>query len=85
MLTSLQCLTSLQAIGLVYCFPCLNTILIEVTCAQFQKLKSDILDIKQQYITPHHVQEDKQVYKIAKSSLQGKLNACIRHHQEIMA
>jgi hypothetical protein len=56
-----------------------------VACAQFQKLKVAILDIKQEHITPHHRQEDEQVHTTAKSSLQAKLNACIRHHQEIMA
>jgi hypothetical protein len=30
------------------------------------------------------VQKDNQVYKIAKCNLQGNLNACIRHHQQIM-
>ena len=70
--------------GLVFGFPCLNTILIAVICAQFQKLKAAILDIRQQHITPHHVQENKQVHKIGKCNLQGNLNACIRLHQEIM-
>jgi hypothetical protein len=42
------------------------------------------LDIRQQYIMPHHVQEDEQFHTIAKCNLQGKLNACIRHRQEIM-
>jgi len=81
---SLQGLTSLQIVGLVIGFPYMNTILIAVTCAQFQKLKAAILDIRKQHISPHHVQEDKQVHKIANCNLQGKLNACIRHHQEIV-
>jgi hypothetical protein len=81
---SLQGLTSLQIVGLTIGFPYLNTVLIAVTCAQFQKLKATISDIRQHHITLHHVQEDKQVHKIADYNLQGKLNACIRHHQEIM-
>jgi len=81
---SLQGLATLQIAGLMNGFPYLNTILISVTCAQFQKLKAAISDIRQQHITPHHVQEDKQVHKIANCNLQGKLNACIRHHQEIV-
>jgi hypothetical protein len=79
----LQGLTTLQVVGLIFGFPYLNTILIAVACAQFQKLKVAILDIRQQHITPHHVQKDK-VHKIANCNLQEKLNACIRHHQEIM-
>jgi hypothetical protein len=81
---SLQFLSLLQILGLLFGFPYLNTILIAVACAQFQKLKAAILDIRQQHITPHHVQEDKQVYKIGKYNLEGKLNECIRHHQEII-
>jgi hypothetical protein len=81
---SLQFLSPIQQLGLVVGFACLNTIFIAVACAQFQKLKVAILDIRQQYITPHHVQEEKQVHKTSKCNLQEKLNAYIRHHQEIM-
>jgi len=79
----LQCLTSLQLVGVFYGFVGLNTILMAVACAQFQKLKTAILDIRQQNITPQHVQKDKEVHKISKCNLQGNLNACIQHHQEI--
>jgi hypothetical protein len=48
-------------------------------------LKAAILDIRQQHITPHNLQEDEQVHKIANCDLQAKLNMCIRHHQEVMA
>jgi hypothetical protein len=54
-----------------------------VACTQFDKLNAALLDIKQQLITPHQGQEDEQVHKA--ENLQAKLNACIRHHQEIMA
>jgi hypothetical protein len=64
---------------------CLCTTLIAVACAHFEKLTSAILDIRQQHITPHHEQEDGQVHEIASYDLQAKLNACIHHHQEIMA
>ena len=84
LLSSSQFLTSLVGVTQFSLFLCLNTILISVACAQFEKLKAAILDIKQQHITPHHVQEDDQVHKIAKCNLQEKLKACIRHHQEIM-
>ena len=70
--------------GLLYSFPCVNTILIVVACAQFQKVKADILDIRQEHIRPHHVQEDEQVHNIAKCNLQAKLNNFVRHHQEII-
>jgi molybdopterin biosynthesis enzyme len=59
--------------------------LIAVACSQFQKLKATILDTSQEQITPHQRQEDEQIYKIANSKLQAKLNAWIRHHQNIMA
>jgi hypothetical protein len=80
---SLQCLASLQVVGLIFGFPYLNTILIAVNCAQFQKLKANISDIRQQQIAPHHVQKDK-VHKTGNCNLQEKLNECIRHHQEII-
>jgi len=63
---------------------CLCTTLIAIACAQFEKLTSALLDIRQQHITPHYEQEDGQFHKIPSCELQAKLNACIRHHQEIM-
>jgi len=62
----------------------LVTTLIAVACSQFDKLKATILDIRQQHITPHLRQEDEQVDTIANCDLQAKLNACIRHHQDII-
>jgi hypothetical protein len=56
-----------------------------VACAQFDKLKAAILDIRQQHITAQYGLEDEQVHTIANSELQAKLRECIRHHQEIMA
>jgi hypothetical protein len=56
-----------------------------VACSQFDKVKAAILDIRQQHITPHRVQEDEYDDAIANCDLQAKLNACIRHHQEITA
>ena len=84
LLSSSQFLTSLVAIAQVSVFVCLSIILISVAFSQFEKVKAAILDIRQQHITPHHVQEDEQVHEIARCDLQGKLNACIRHHQEII-
>jgi hypothetical protein len=63
----------------------LVTTLIAVACAQFEKLKAAILDIRQQHITPYRGQEDEQVHTAADCDLQAKLHSCIRHHQEIMA
>jgi hypothetical protein len=62
----------------------LVTTLIAVACAQFEKLKAAILDIRQEHITPYHGQEDEQVHTAADCYLQAKLNACIRHHQDIL-
>jgi hypothetical protein len=70
--------------GITYGFPSLVITFIAVTCTQFEKLKAVILDIRQVHITIHHGHEDEQVHKTANSKLQAKLNACIRHHQEIM-
>jgi hypothetical protein len=62
----------------------LFTTLTAVACTQFQKLKAAILDIRQEHITPYRGQEDEQVHTAADCDLQAKLNACIRHHQNIM-
>jgi len=58
--------------------------LTSVACSQFEKVKAAILDIRQQHITPHHRQEDEKDNANANCNLQANLNACIRHHQEVM-
>ena len=63
---------------------CLCTTLISVACSQLEKLSTAILDITQEHITTLHGQEDEQDHKTVNSILQDELNACIRHHQEIM-
>ena len=70
--------------GILCGYMSLVTTLIAVACSQFDKLKATILDIRQQHITPHLRQEDEQVDTIANCDLQAKLNACIRHHQDII-
>jgi hypothetical protein len=65
-------------------FPSLVTILISVACSQLEKVKAAILDIRQQLVTSHHGLEDKYYNAIANCDLQAKINACIRHHQEII-
>jgi hypothetical protein len=55
-----------------------------VACAQFEKLKAAILDIRQQHITAHQGQEEEQVHTVEDCELQAKLNVCIQHHQDIM-
>ena len=71
--------------GVTFGFPSLCITLTAVACTQFDKLKAAILDIRQQHITPQYGREDEQVHTIANCDLQAKLNACIRHHQEVMA
>jgi len=71
-------------VGILCGYMSLVTTLIAVACSQFDKLKATILDIRQQHITPHLRQEDEQVDTIANCDLQAKLNACIRHHQDII-
>jgi hypothetical protein len=70
--------------GITYGFLSLDASLIAVACTQFDKLKAAILDMRQEHVTPQHGQEDEQVHTIPNSSLQAKLKACIRQHQEIM-
>jgi len=71
-------------VGTVCGYLSLVTTLIAVACSQFDKLKAAILDIRQKHITPLHRQENEQVQTIENCYLQDKLNACIRHHQEII-
>jgi hypothetical protein len=70
--------------GAVYGYISLIIALIAIACTQFDKLKAAILDIRQQQITPQSGQEDEQDHTIANCDLQAKLNACIRHHQDII-
>jgi len=62
----------------------LVTALIAVACSQFDKINAAILDIRQQHITAQYRQEDEQINTIANCDLQAKLNACIRHHKDII-
>jgi len=80
----LQCFTSLVIVGVEFGYLSLVTTLIAVACSQFFKLKTVILDIRQQHITPHHRQEDGQDHTNAHCEWQTKLNVCIRHHQNII-
>jgi hypothetical protein len=83
--TYLQGFASLVGVAVICVYPSLVTTLIAVACSQFDKLKMAILDITQQHITSHRGQEDEQDHTIANCDLQAKLNACIRHHQNIIA
>ena len=82
--TYLQCLASLLAVGTICGYLSLVTTLIAVACSQFEKLKAAILEIRQQQITPQHRHGDEQDHKLANCYLQVRLNACIRHHQDII-
>jgi hypothetical protein len=82
--TYLQCFTSLLIVGVVCGYMSLVTTLNVVACSQFDTLKAAILDIRQQHITPQHRQEDEQVHTAANCDLLTELNACIRHHQNII-
>jgi len=64
-------------------YPSLVVALNAIACTQFDKLKAAILDIRHQHITPQSEQEDEHAHTIANCDLQVKLNACIRHHQDI--
>jgi hypothetical protein len=83
--TYLQCFMSVLVVGITFGLPTLVTTMIAVACSQFDKLKTTILDIRQQHFTSHHGVEDKQVHINANCELQAKLIACIRHQQEVMA
>jgi len=71
-------------VGITYSFPSLVATLTSVACSQFEKVKAAILDIRQQHITSHHLQENEKDNEYANCNLQAKLNACIRHHQEVI-
>jgi hypothetical protein len=59
--------------------------LIAVACSQFEKVKAATLDITQQNMKSHNGVEDDGDNAIPNCDLQAKINACFRHHQEIMA
>ena len=82
--TYLQCFASLLGVSIVCGYLSLVTTLNAVACSQFEKLKTAILDIRQQHNTPQHQHEDEQVHTNANYDLQVKLTACIRHHQNII-
>jgi len=65
LLTYSQCLAPLPSVAQFFGFPSLCTILIAVACAQLQKGKAALLDIRSQHITSHHVQEEEQVHATA--------------------
>jgi len=73
------------ALGVISGFPSLAITLIAVACSQFEKVKAAILDIRQQHMTSHQGTEVEHDNAIANCDFQAKLNACIRHHQEVMA
>ena len=73
-----------MGIGVTCGYLSLVTSLIAVACSQFDKLKAAILDIRQQLITSYHGQEKEQIHTIGNRDLQANLNACIRHHQELL-
>jgi hypothetical protein len=70
--------------GAVYVYTSLIIALIAIACTQFDKLKAAILDNREKQITLQLGQKDEQVHTTANCDLQAKLNACIRHHQEII-
>ena len=70
--------------GVTVGFMSLCATLIAVACTQLDKLKTAILDIREQHIAPYHGQDD-EVHTIANVNFQLKLVECIQHHQEIMA
>ena len=71
--------------GVAFGFMSLCATLIAVACTQLDKLKTAILDIRQQHFSPYHGQDDEEVHTIANVNFQLKLVECIQHHQEIMA
>jgi hypothetical protein len=70
--------------GIAYGFVPLTITLIAVACSQFEKLRAALLDIRQKHVTTDSEQDDGQVDE-AYRDMQDKLNACIRHHQKIVA
>jgi hypothetical protein len=55
-----------------------------VACSQLEKLRMNLLDIRQkQKPFPVTTQDDNQEY-VYISDMQAQLKACIRHHQQIL-
>ncbi|GFG33607.1 hypothetical protein Cfor_08705 [Coptotermes formosanus] len=79
----LQCFTSLLVTGTTCGFLSLCATLLAVGCAQFEKLNATLLDIRQKCTKLRDRQEGAKDHTITNSNSQGKLNACIRHHQDI--
>jgi len=73
------------SLGITCGFPSLAITLIAVACSQLEKVKAAIPDIRQRHMTSLQGLEDEHDNTIANCDLQAKLNACIRHHQEVMA
>ena len=74
-----------MSLGITCGFLSLVITLIAVACSQFEKVKAAILDIRQQHMTSHHGLKEEDDNAIANCVLQAKLNACIRHNQEVVA
>jgi len=70
--------------GVTFGYLTLCIALIAVACTQFDKLKAAMLAIRKEHITPHHGQEDEHNVATVNCNLQAKLNACIRHNQDII-
>ena len=70
--------------GITCGYVSLVTSLIAVACTQLDKLKTAILDIRQQHITHHRGQEDEHYNAGANCIMQAKLNANIQLHQSII-
>jgi len=73
------------SLGINCGFPSLAITLIAVACSQFEKVKAAIIYIRQQHMMSHHGLEDEHDNAIPNCDLQPELNACIRHHQEVIA
>jgi hypothetical protein len=57
---------------------------VAVACTQLEKLRAALLNIRQEHVTPHSEQGDGLVHDLH-GIMQQKLNACIRHHQQVLA
>jgi hypothetical protein len=65
-----------------------------ITCGQLEKLRANLLDIRQEHDTSaqdsgaetHREEEETQVHTSEEvfRRMQEQLNSCIRHHQEII-
>jgi uncharacterized protein YnzC (UPF0291/DUF896 family) len=58
--------------------------MIGVACSQLEKLRMNLLNIRQRQKSLSEAEKDEKQEYIYISDMQAQLKACIRHHQQIL-